>query len=129
MDSLGWEVLEEKKAQKEGQRHLLSTYWSKLGGDKVEKQRFIENLYILKDMERTTDRAKNHVESIHEKFSKYIERLGILHGNLMDSSIPGEMKPGSTEILGLIKHQILSIEMSRAALLDGAFHQRFTNND
>lgn len=69
---------QEEKLQKIGQEELFSELWSFLGGNKVEKKIFEDNLNLLKTLDVQRKIAVERISSIMESLDKFQKQLNIL---------------------------------------------------
>ncbi|KAG0203379.1 hypothetical protein BGX28_004302 [Mortierella sp. GBA30] len=94
MASIHETTTQEKRAQSSGHEEILSLLWSRLGGNRLQRSFFRDNLRLLKDIGLQRKVAVGQIQSALLKLTEFEAEIGILRERVVDATVDITVDPG-----------------------------------
>ncbi|KAG0375539.1 hypothetical protein BGX24_008964 [Mortierella sp. AD032] len=79
----------ERKQQKNAQGEVLSQLWAQLGGHRIQREMYKENLHLLQDMDGQRKATVGQIQSALWKLTDFEAEIGVLRERIVDAVVDG----------------------------------------
>ncbi|KAG0047595.1 hypothetical protein BGZ83_007354 [Gryganskiella cystojenkinii] len=110
----------ERREQNKAQDETLAMLWSKLGGNRIQKEFHRENLQLLMDMESQRKATVGQIQTALFKLTEFEAEIGTLRERIVDAAVGGSTNPEESEEKLKIESPSAAEENARAARLSSA---------
>ncbi|KAF9146981.1 hypothetical protein BG015_011435 [Linnemannia schmuckeri] len=82
----------ERKQQREAEVEVLSQLWAQLGGHRIKREMYKENLHLLQDMDSQRKATVGQIQSALWKLTDFEAEIGVLRERIMDAVVDGALQ-------------------------------------
>ncbi|KAF9910637.1 hypothetical protein EC991_005943 [Linnemannia zychae] len=79
----------ERKQQKDAEGEVLSQLWAQLGGHRIQREMYKDNLHLLQDMDGQRKATVGQVQSALWKLTDFEAEIGMLRERIVDAVVDG----------------------------------------
>ncbi|GJJ75943.1 hypothetical protein EMPS_08301 [Entomortierella parvispora] len=121
-------VTMERREQNKAQDETLALLWSKLGGNKIQKEFHKENLQLLVDMENQRKSTVGQIQTALWKLTEFEAEIGTLRERIVDAAVGGAENNEGKEKMKIespsdVEEKAREARLSSAAALRGHIQQ------
>ncbi|KAF9136326.1 hypothetical protein BGW39_000042 [Mortierella sp. 14UC] len=79
----------ERKQQKNAQGEVLSQLWAQLGGHRIQREMYKDNLHLLQDMDGQRKATVGQIQSALWKLNDFEAEIGVLRERIVEAVVDG----------------------------------------
>ncbi|KAG0278887.1 hypothetical protein BGZ95_002880 [Linnemannia exigua] len=89
----------ERKQQKNAQGEVLSQLWAQLGGHRIQREMYKDNLHLLQDMDGQRKATVGQIQSALWKLTDFEAEIGMLRERIVDAVVDGAFQETTSSSL------------------------------